>query len=99
MLNEQEADKWLLVHGTVRSTVFRDRLEHAWIDLQDGRIYESREHKYYTREEYEELFHPRPVRTYTREQFSEALANGSGYWAFCFGEHFTEEQLHEMSAP
>jgi hypothetical protein len=82
MMNEpeEETNKWRLVHGTIRGWI-----RHAWIDLRDGRIYESRDHRYYTRKEFNELFSARPVRTYTRISMAKAICK-CGYYSYCFGD-------------
>jgi len=42
MLNDPAADRFTLVHGSVVSLSFKPpiRIGHAWIELDDGRIYD-----------------------------------------------------------
>jgi hypothetical protein len=54
MLNEPGADKFTLVHGYT-SLGGGDSIptrEHAWIELEDGEIYDVVKDKYFTQDEY-----------------------------------------------
>jgi hypothetical protein len=41
MLYEPEADQWVLVHGSSVNPDLGVRIRHAWIELDDGRVYHA----------------------------------------------------------
>jgi hypothetical protein len=75
---EEQTKNWRVIHGFIYGGI-----RHAWIDLRDGRIYESRDHKYYTRKEFKGLFKPQPVRSYTLKSLCKAISK-CGAYAYCF---------------
>jgi len=79
---EPGADQFTLVHGIVRGP--RDtRIDHAWVMLPDGRLYDPVENAYFsTAGEYAERYKAVIVRMFTRLDACEAMlvANHHGPW-------------------
>ena len=87
--DDPEAVGARLVHGTVSAALGRMnhpypwiRMDHAWIVLADGRIYDPVLDKYFTASEFKKKVLAVAKRTYTRRQLVDMVANSghSGPW-------------------
>jgi hypothetical protein len=67
MLDEPEADHWKLVHGAVWAHILVQYMDHAWIALPDGRVYDPVFHEYFEAQRYAERYHAIPAHKYSRE--------------------------------
>jgi hypothetical protein len=68
ILYEPDAEKWQLAHGTVWNDVLEVHMGHAWIVLEDGRIYDPVFHEYFDSQQFSERHAAKPERTYNKKE-------------------------------
>src|SRR5262245_40265549 len=85
MTEEEGAETWLLVHGTVWNGYLGLRMGHAWIELGGhGHVYDPVFNKYFDSREYVARYAAVPLLKYTKKEVVERiLAPRSTYgpWA------------------
>jgi hypothetical protein len=84
MLNEAESDRFTLIHGTVGG------LGHAWIELGDGRIYDTTLNRYYPSGQY--LKAALAVHRYSRSEVIRMVSMS------CVYGPWTDDERHKAAA-
>jgi hypothetical protein len=69
MINEPDAKRFKLVHGRITPPTpsihgFEGRIFHAWIELPDGRVYDTTYDQYYDQADYRRRFKAVPIAVY-----------------------------------
>src|SRR5262249_23098043 len=82
MLDESEADQWTLVHGILVNPKNGVRMDHAWIDLNDGRVYDTTLDRYVPTVWYMARYQVEVDHRYSCEEMSRLLSvsHNSGPW-------------------
>jgi hypothetical protein len=79
MLDEPDADLWRLVHGTVWNDTLAVHMDHAWIALENGKVYDPVFNKYFEWRFYAASYAAAPAREYSRKEVA-ALMLASKHW-------------------
>jgi hypothetical protein len=68
-----------LVHGTIHHVLAGHSIEHAWLQLPDGSVWEPTQGKTWSAMEWEAIFRPRDTVSYTIEQAREKMLESGDY--------------------
>ena len=79
MLLEPEADRWTLVHGRVWRGIPGELIDHAWIELDDGRVYDPVKNTYMPGRQYRLMRKVVEVRRYTKQEAMALCAEAKHY--------------------
>jgi hypothetical protein len=81
MLHEEGSETFTLVHGIVALGFEGRRIEHAWIELPDGRVYEPVLDEYVEATAFDSRAAPSECQRYTRMQAARLIAKHTwGPW-------------------
>lgn len=68
MLHEPDAERWTLVHGRVWRGIPGELIDHAWIETDDGQVYDPVKNAYMPRRQYHSMRRAVDVRRYTKQE-------------------------------
>jgi hypothetical protein len=94
MLYEEGSEAFTLVHGVVNSGFAWRRVEHAWIELPDGRVYEPVLNEYMDKAGFDSRAKPSECQRYTLKQAVRLIGYGGN-----FGPWTDSERLAYAGAP
>ena len=79
MLYEPGADQWVLVHGSGVNPDHGVRLHHAWIELNDGRVYHADTDVYEPTDWFMTHYQVQVEHCYSRPEAVRLMANTRNY--------------------
>ena len=80
----------LLIHGQIFSPADKRFIQHAWVDLETGWMWEPETKQYFRKEQFDEVFKPKVEATYSRTEAAIKAVKSKHYgpWESSSNPHF-----------